>query len=205
MVNFHGCTMPRGWSRTCPHLMAWRRCAARRATSSTRIPRAAPRHNTILPFTRNAVGPMDYTPVTFSDVTHPLLTTTAHEIALPVVFESGLLHFADSAETYRSVPPAVADVLRRVPVVWDETRFLVAEPGRCVVVARRRGEDWWVAGINGLPEPRALELDLAPLGADRWRLLSDGGDRDEIAVRDSAPVLRHVLEPRGGFVATVPR
>ena len=206
MVNVHGCTIPRGWSRTWPHLMSMEGVRGAEAyLFDPGFPEAAAGHHTILPFTRNAVGPMDYTPVTFSDVTHPHLTTNAHELALAVVFESGLLHLADSAETYRSVPPAVADVLRRVPVVWDETRFLVAEPGRCVVVARRRGEDWWVAGINGLPEPRALELDLAPLGADRWRLLSDGGDRDEIAVRDSAPVLRHVLEPRGGFVATVPR
>jgi len=91
-----------------------------------------------------------------------------------------------------------------VPVVWDETRFLVAEPGRCVVVARRRAEHWWVAGINGLTQPRALELDLTSLGTQRWRVLGDGGSRDEIAVRESAGVLRLDLASRGGFLATVP-
>jgi hypothetical protein len=165
------------------------------------FPAAAAVHNTILPFTRNAVGPMDYTPVAFSDVTHPHLTTNAHELALAVVFESGLLHLADSVETYRAVPPAVADVLRGVPVVWDETRFLVAEPGRCVVVARRRRQHWWVAGINGLAEPRALELDLAPLHRGPWRVLGDGAGRDDVVVRDAEAPLRIELAPRGGFVA----
>ena len=206
MVNFHGCTIPRGWSRTWPHLMSME--GVRGAESylfDPAFPAAAASHHTILPFTRNAVGPMDYTSVTFSDVTYPHLTTNAHELALAVVFESGLLHFADSAETYRSVPAAVADVLRRVPVVWDETRFLVAEPGRCVVVARRRGEDWWVAGINGLEEPRALELDLTALGTAPWRVLGDGAGRDEIAVRESAGTLGLSLASRGGFLATAPR
>jgi hypothetical protein len=149
---------------------------------------------------------MDYTPVGFGDVTHPHLTTNAHELALAVVFESGLLHFADSAESYRSMPPHVADVLRQVPVVWDETRFLVAEPGECVVVARRSGGDWWVAGINGLDRPRTLELDLTALHPGTWRLLGDGAGRDEIALRDgtvpdSAGRLRVHLAARGGFLA----
>jgi hypothetical protein len=206
MVNFHGCTIPRGWSRTWPHLMSMEGVrGAETYLFDPAFPAAAASHHTILPFTRNAVGPMDYTPVTFSDVTYPHLTTNAHELALAVVFESGLLHLADSAETYRAVPAPVADVLRRVPVVWDETRFLVAEPGRCVVLARRRGEQWWVAGVNGLAEPRALELDLTPLGTARWRVLGDGDSRDEIAVRESGAVLRLRLAPRGGFLATVPR
>jgi alpha-glucosidase len=206
MVNFHGCTVPRGWSRTWPHLMSMEGVRGAEAyLFDPAYPAAAASHHTILPFTRNAVGPMDYTPVAFSDVTYPHLTTNAHELALSVVFESGLLHFADSAETYRSVPAPVADVLRRVPVVWDETRFLVAEPGRCVVVARRRGEDWWVAGVNGLAEPCDLELDLTSLGQDRWRVLGDGGSRDEIADRASAGTLGLRLAPRGGFLATRPR
>jgi alpha-glucosidase len=205
MVNFHGCTIPRGWSRTWPHLMSMEGVRGAEAyLFDPAFPAAAASHHTILPFTRNAVGPMDYTPVTFSDVTHPHLTTNAHELALAVVFESGLLHLADSAETYRSVPAPVADVLRRVPVVWDETRFLVAEPGRCVVVARRRSEHWWVAGINGLAEPRSLELDLTHLGPARWRVLGDGGSRDEIAVRESGGALQLLLAPRGGFLAAVP-
>ena len=59
-------------------------------------------HNTVLPFTRNVVGPMDYTPVTFSDGKLPHRTTSAHELALSVVFETPIQHLADSVTSYRS-------------------------------------------------------------------------------------------------------
>jgi alpha-glucosidase len=207
MVNFHGCTIPRGWSRTWPHLLTMEGVrGAETYIFDPAFPPQAPTHNTILPFTRNAVGPMDYTPVTFGDVAHPHLTTNAHELALAVVFESGLLHLADSAGSYRSVRPEVAEELRLVPVAWDETRFLVAEPGRCVVVARRRGDGWWVAGINGVGEPRAVEIELGELTGDHhaWRVLSDGDRRDAFAVRDLPPGTSRLaldLAPRGGFFA----
>lgn len=55
-------------------------------------PELAPRHNTILPFTRNVLGPIDYTPVTVSDNRYPHRTTDAHELAPSVVFQSGLQH-----------------------------------------------------------------------------------------------------------------
>jgi alpha-glucosidase len=203
MVNVHGCTIPRGWSRTWPHLLTME--GVRGAESyifQADFPELAARHNTILPFTRNAVGPMDYTPVTFGDVRHPHRTTNAHELALAVVFESGLLHLADSAASYRSVRAEVAGELRALPVAWDETRFLVGEPGRCAVVARRRGDGWWIGGINGLDQPRTLELPLpAPPG---WRVIADGDSRDAVDVRDlpaGAGTLRVDLAPRGGVFA----
>ena len=207
MVNFHGCTIPRGWSRTWPLLMTMEGVrGAETYLFSEDFPAEAPLQNTILPFTRNAVGPMDYTPVTFGDVTHPHLTTGAHELALAVVFESGLLHLADAATSYRALHPDVAAELRLVPVAWDETRFLVSEPGRCVVVARRSGQTWWVAGVNGLNEPRRVEVALAELsGVDRtWKVVSDGESRDAFAVRTHRPtygVLLVNLAPRGGLFA----
>ena len=204
MVNFHGCTIPRGWSRTWPHLMTMEGVRGGETyLFNPDFPAVAASHNTILPFTRNAVGPMDYTPVTFGDVTHAHLTTNAHELALAVVFESGLLHLADSAESYRSVPPHVTDVLRKVPVVWDETRFLVAEPGQCVVVARRRGDDWWVAGINGREQPRTLDLDLRSLHGGEWQVLGDGAGRDDITELPASGTVP--MAARGGFLATARR
>jgi len=203
LVNFHGCTIPRGWSRTWPHLLTME--GVRGAESYLFLedfPEIAARHNTILPFTRNAVGPMDYTPVTFGDVAYPHRTTNAHELALAVVFESGLLHLADSAASYRGLPPEVAEELRLIPVAWDESRFLVGEPGRCVVVARRQGDGWWIGGINGTDRPRALELEL-PVGGE-WRLIADGADRDAFDIRQlpaDHTALRLDLAPRGGFLA----
>ncbi|CAN5734281.1 hypothetical protein BH24BAC1_BH24BAC1_40160 [soil metagenome] len=91
LVNFHGCTIPRGWSRTWPNLVSME--SARGAETyifSGEFPAKAPLHNVHLVFTRNIIGSMDYTPVTFSDNRYKRLTTNAHELALGVVFESGI-------------------------------------------------------------------------------------------------------------------
>ncbi|MEP6948990.1 MAG: glycoside hydrolase family 97 catalytic domain-containing protein, partial [Ginsengibacter sp.] len=91
MVYFHGCIVPRGWSRTYPNLVTLE--AVRGAEWYNNGPdftMAAPGHNTILPFTRNVVGPMDYTPVTFTNSQYPHVTSYGHELALSVLFESGI-------------------------------------------------------------------------------------------------------------------
>jgi hypothetical protein len=209
MVNFHGCTIPRGWTRTWPHLMTMEGVrGAETYIFDAQFPAAAPRHNTILPFTRNAVGPMDYTPVTFSDNRNRHITTAAHELALAVVFESGLLHLADSAASYRAARPEVARVLSDMPVAWDETRCLDGEPGSHVVIARRRGPDWYVAGINGRPGPRSVDLALAGLAGPgaRWLCLGDAGGRDDLAVTRHRPSpgtdTSLTMAAHGGFLAT---
>lgn len=208
MLNFHGCTLPRGWERTYPHLMTME--AVRGAESyifDATYPERAPWHNTILPFTRNTVGPMDYTPVTFSNNRYPHLTTNGHELALAVLFESGWIHLADSPESYRSQPPAVRDFLKKVPASWDETRYLAGRPGEFVVVARRFGQTWYLAGASGLEEPKELSLDLSALGlaGTQGRLITDAADGKSFRVSDVSleagrPLSLRLL-PRGGFVA----
>jgi hypothetical protein len=207
MVAFRDCTIPRGWERTWPHLMTMQ---AVRGAEWYRINRSfaddAVWHNTLLPFTRNVVGPMDYTPVTFSDTFRPHRTTTAHELALAVVYESGVVHMADSAESYRAQNPAVLDVLRTVPAAWDDVVGLAGTPGERVVLARRADDTWWLAGINGRTPHPGTELDLRRLGtlAGTWRIVHDGSSRDEIVARDvsTGPTFRTPAMPAGGgFVA----
>ncbi len=170
MVNFHGCTLPRGWSRTWPHLVAME--AVRGAECyifAPEFPEKAPGQNAITPFTRNVVGPMDYTPVTFSDNKYPHQTTWAHELALSVVFESGWLHFADKPEAYLSLPAAPKEFLKQVPTTWDETHVVAGYPGQGIVVARRKGTLWFLAGINGQKQPREETLQLGPwLGTGKY-------------------------------------
>ncbi len=210
MINFHGCTAPRGWSRTWPNLMTME--AVRGAecyTFASEYPEKATWHNTILPFTRNVVGPMDYTPCTFSDDRNPHLTTNAHELALSVVFETGWLHLADRVSAYRDLPAAPKEFLRNVPVVWDEPRVLVGEPGRLAVLARRNGDTWYVGGINGEDRAKNVALDLGFLGDGRYSLdlIADGADPRSFGgkamkVDRSSPV-RVAVRPFGGFVATI--
>jgi hypothetical protein len=208
MINFHGCTLPRGWSRTWPHLMSMEAVRGEECyIFDPQYPRRAPVQATILPFTRNVVGPMDYTPVGLTKNTYPRLTTTAYELALPVVFESGWLHFADGPAAYLELSEPVKDYLRRVPAAWDDTRFLAGYPGQYVVVARRHGDTWYVAGINGGDRPRPLAFDLKPLGLDAPRqahLLADGETPQAVRARSwrAAPdaAFRWEVGACGGFV-----
>ena len=130
MVNFHGATVPRGVQRTWPHVMT---LEAIRGAENFRTRAAA---NTIFPFTRNVVGGMDYTPVTW--VVTDRDTTDAHEVALAVVYESGWQHPADRPETYEAHPEALR-TLNQLPTAWDESRLLAGAPGQETVIARRHG------------------------------------------------------------------
>ncbi len=210
MVNFHGCTLPRGWSRTYPHLMSMEAVKGAECYSFDRaFPAKAPEHNAILPFTRNAVGPMDYTPVMFADNVFPHITTYGHELALSVVFESGWLHFADGVQAYLDLPAAPKAFLRNVPVAWDETRFLAGEPGKSVVVARRDGDKWYVGGINGLDSTQKALVPLPFLGSGQYdvMLIGDGNERRTFESRNlrvaAGASLGVDLAAYGGFVAVL--
>lgn len=208
MVNFHGCTLPRGWERTYPHLMSME--AVRGAECyifDETYPEKAPVQNTILPFTRNAVGPMDYTPVTLSNHQYPHRTTYAHELALSVLFTSGWLHLADRAEAYRALPEVPKNFLKQVPVTWDETRFIEGYPGRYAVVARRKGTIWYLAGINGQKQSQEIVIKSGPWSgvAKACTLIEDGTDgksfRSQKAGFSAEKPVTVSLLPNGGFAA----
>lgn len=211
MVNVHGSTIPRGWSRTYPNLMSMEAVRGAEAyTFDDTYANAAPLQNTILPFTRNVVGPMDYTPVTFTDELVPHETSNTHELALSVVFESGIVHLADSVEAYQGLPDAVKNFLRDVPSSWDETKFLAGEPGKFVVLARRSGNAWYIGGISGNEETRALTLDLSFLAGDYvMTLIQDGDDkrsfREDSNHLNTPTTFDITLQPKGGFVIQLKR
>jgi alpha-glucosidase len=208
MVNFHGCTLPRGWSKTWPNLMTMEAVrGAEMYKAHEDYPVKAPWQNTVWPFTRNVVGPMDYTPTAFSDNTYPHLTSYAHELALPVVYQSGWVHYIDAAERYLEMPEAVKEMLRSVPAFWDETRFIGGYPGKHVILARRNDKDWYVGGINGENRVKNMVLDLSFLGEGSYELLllTDGETGKEfsehIQVVHPGESLDIRLLPFGGFVA----
>jgi hypothetical protein len=210
MVNFHGCTLPRGWSRTYPNLVTME--AVRGAENygwGKEYAQTAPVLNNIYTYTRNVVGPMDYTPVTFSDYECcPHTTTNAHELALTVLFESGWLHFADRAEPYRQLSQQVKDFIRTVPVVWDDTEFLQGSPGKETVLARRKGNKWYIAGASGVNAQTTISLQL-PFLDKRYKaqVFSDGRTSKEInswetSVEKNGSLSITVL-PKGGFVVVL--
>ena len=206
LVNFHGATLPRGWQRTFPNLLSTEAVfGAEWYNNDGRLTNRAAAHNATLPFTRNVVGPMDYTPCTFSDSQHPHITTDAHELALTVIFESGLQHLADKPESY--LKPLYKDICQffsTLPTAWDDTKLLDGFPGNRVVMARRKGTTWYVAGINGTNEPMSINVDLTRLhlkGSHHFRLLTDESPNFK---QQDAFIKRSVeCKPRGGFVLVI--
>lgn len=207
LVNFHGCTVPRGWSRTWPNLISMEAIKGEECYSFDKTyPERAPEYNTIAPFTRNIVGPADLTPVAFSDNVYPHKTTVAHELALSVVFECGLVHFADSVKSYHSLPPGPKEFLMKVPVSWDDTRLLDGQPGKFVAVARRKADAWYIGVIQSGLQPMRVALPCTFLGTQRFtaRVIGDGADDRsfgnasyKVTSRDTITV---ALRPRGGAV-----
>lgn len=207
MVNFHGATIPRGWQRTYPNLMTTE--AVYGAEWYNNLPvltdRAAA-HNATLPFTRGVIGSMDYTPCTFSDSQHPHITTHAHELALPVLFESALLHWADRPESYLAQPAEVRRFIGSLPTAWDETRLLAGYPGEYVVMARRKGTTWYVAAINGKDTEQTISFDASGLPEGRITLFADSGEKDtpwSISTYNGLVPSEIRCRPRGGAVLVV--
>jgi hypothetical protein len=206
LINFHGATIPRGWQRTYPHLLSTEGVyGAEWYNNVPTFTQKAAGHNATLPFTRNVVGPMDYTPCAFSNSQHPHITSNAHELALTVLFESGLQHLADRPESILSQPSAVQRFLSQLPAAWDETRFVSGYPGKSAVLARRSGRTWYVAGVNGTDEKQQLRLALPFLEDKHYKgtLFADGADGQwAISTVDRLPTSVQ-CQPRGGFLLRV--
>jgi hypothetical protein len=211
MVYFHGCLVPRGWARTYPHLMTYEGVrGAEWYNNGPEFTTTAPQHNTILPFTRNAIGSMDYTPVTFTNSQYPHVTSYGHELALSVVFESGFQHLADRASGYNELPDAPKSFLKEVPNAWDNTKFLDGYPGREIIIARQKGNCWYIGGISGenIEKTKTLKFGFLLENTDyKLTIIADGNhDKDfkvqYLVVNQSSSVEVKMLR-RGGFVASL--
>ncbi len=205
VVNLHGSTIPRGWQRTWPNYLT---CESVLGTESyfyePRYPGKAAELNTVLPFTRNAVGPMDVTPVACSPKKFVRTTTAAHELAASIIATSGIIHYADRPEFFESLPRDVLQIFRDAPARWDETRCLLGEPGQVAIFARRSGTSWFIAGVNGTGEALPVTLDLSVfVKVTRRLMVSEGADaKMQVAVSSLADSAewKHEIPPRGGFI-----
>ena len=206
LVNFHGAPIPRGWQRTYPNLLSTEGVyGAEWYNNVPHFTKKAASHNATLPFTRNVIGPMDYTPCAFSDSQHPHITSKAHELALTVLYESGLQHLADRPESFLAQPKEVQAFLGQLPTVWDETRYVSGYPGESAVLARRSGDTWYVAGINGSDEPQTLATNLNFIDK-KWSNIElfadDAAGQWQISTVDKLP-MQMECQPRGGFLLVI--
>lgn len=200
MINFHGAALPTGMQRTWPHIMSYE--AVRGMENGI-----SPERSLVVPFTRNVLGSMDFTPVVFSRDNDK--TSRAQQAAMSVVYESAWQHISDKPEGYDDEPAALP-FLQNIPATWDDTRLLSGTPGRDAVLARRSGDRWFVGGMRaGSGEP--LELPLAGLTRGERvlvDLLTDDGTNGSATVHTtvratSSETLHVPTANNGGFVAVV--
>jgi alpha-glucosidase len=200
VVNFHGANKPSGESRTFPNELI--REAVRGMEASRLQTRAV--HDAILPFTRFLAGHADYTPVHFGARRGD--TTWAHQIATAVVFTEPLLTYG-AHPTNIIANPAV-EMIKSIPAAWDETIVLPpSEIGEVAAFARRSGDEWFLAIING-PAQRTLKVPLAFLhgGAHRASIVRDDAtepaavklENTTVQAKDSLTI---DLVAGGGFIA----
>lgn len=167
LVDFHGGLRSVLLTRTWPNLLTAEGVQGMEHLKWSNA--SDPEHNVTLPFTRMFLGPMDYTPgamvnavqATFKPIfKHPMsLGTRCHQLAMYVVYESPLQMLADTPSNYLQEPDAM-EFLGLIPTVWDETRVLDGRIGDYVVIARRKGRDWYVGAMTDWT-PRELEIDLS--------------------------------------------
>ena len=199
LVGFHGCTVPRGLQREWPNVMTLEGVRGAEHGKSGRADN--PAQNVTLAFTRNVIGSMDYTPVTFSAPGR--VTSAAAQLAQSIVYESGLQHYADSPRSYETQVAAL-ELLREVPAAWDDTRLLAGAPARSVTLARRSGERWFVGSLSATAARRET-VDLRFLPAGRpfvARIYADAaGDRIAVTQRRvyADTRLKLALARHGGF------
>jgi alpha-glucosidase len=182
MVDFHGSYAGTGEERTWPNLMTREGVLGLEFTKWS--DRVTPRHNVTVPFTRMLLGPMDYTPGGFRSVRPEdfeprmvapvVMGTRAHHLAMYVVYESNLQMVVDYPEAYRGQPGA--EFLEVVPATWDETRFLAGEIGEYAVVARRRGQEWFLGAMTADARQLKIPLDFLGEGRHAAQVLVDGAN-----------------------------
>jgi alpha-glucosidase len=165
MLDFHGAYKPDGMQRTYPNVLTTEAVMGSEYSKTTAA--VTPDHNVMLAFTRLLAGPMDYAPGGFNTATpdqfEPGMTlgTRAQQLALFVIYESGLQTLAGDPESYRGQKDF--DFLKSVPASWDETRALSGEVGQYIAVARSRGTDWYLGAITNWTA-REIDVPLSFLG-----------------------------------------
>ncbi|MDP4208337.1 MAG: glycoside hydrolase family 97 protein [Bacteroidota bacterium] len=192
-VDFHGAFKPAGLERAYPNVLSYEGVLGMEQGGNCK-----PDNSVFLPFIRNAVGPMDYTPGSMNSAqpedcrgtrTNPMgVGTRAYQMALYIAFETGLQMLADNPFYYYRERECT-DFITSVPVIWDETKALYAVAGECLVVAKRKGDKWFIGAMaNGKEKERTVEVDLS--------FLQDGKQYQVTAFEDGVNAGRQAMDYR---------
>jgi alpha-glucosidase len=209
VVNCHGATLPRGLQRTYPNLVSMESIRGLEyATFGQETADKVPSKATTVSFIRNAFDPMDFTPVCFNEYdNNKRVTGNGSELAQAVIFLSGVQHYAEIPSGMAKVPEYIRQLMRAIPVSWDETKFIDGFPGQFVVIARRTGNTWYVTGISAEKKIKELNLQL-PFISQKNGILTTEGDSlrsfsQNMITLDDNNALKLQIKPYGGFVLKI--
>lgn len=184
LVIFHGCTLPRGWERMYPNYAASEAILASENLHFSQGSCDAEAFNACLhPFIRNTVGSMDFGGSALNKFYNAnntpnrgskRLTSDVFALATAVMFQSAVQHFALAPNNLTDAPDWAIGFMKEVPTTWDEVKFIDGYPGKYVVLARRHGNTWYIAGVNAQKETVKLKAKLPMISAGKeMKIYSD--------------------------------
>lgn len=206
MVIFHGCTLPRGWERMYPNYVGSEAVlASENMIFNQHFCDNEAFNATLHPFIRNTVGCMEFGGTFLNkrmnrgnDGGPTRVTTDIFQLATAVAFQNPIQNFALAPNNLTDVPAFEIDFMKGIPTVWDEVKFIDGYPGRYVVLARRHGQDWYVAALNAGKETLKLTVDLPMLASSPVAYYHDGKDGKTPQVEETK------VGKKGQFKFTLP-
>ena len=212
-VVFHGCTIPRGWEKMYPNYVA---SEAVLASENVFFNEGAaikqPFDLTLHPFCRNATASMDWGGIIMNKYLskdnksrHSRKTTDIFEMASGIIMQTSVQCVAMQPNNLEELPQFEMDFLKGLPTTWDETRYIDGYPGKYVVLARRHGNDWYVAGLSAEKQPLALTLNLPMFAAGQTlQYYVDDKKTGEPTLTtlkiDKKGQAKVILQPNGGLI-----
>jgi len=184
-VIFHGCTLPRGWERMYPNFVGSEAVLASENLIFTQNANDNEAFNaTLHPFIRNTVGAMDFGPVLLNKRHNRenkggtiRKTTETFQLATAVLFQTPVQNFGLTPNNLLDMPAHVIDFMKQVPTLWDETLFVDGYPGKYVVLARRKKEQWYIAAVNAEGKEKTIEVNLPMLSEKLVQYIGDNKSR----------------------------
>ena len=183
LVIFHGCTLPRGWERMYPNFASSEAVLASENLHFSQGSCDNEAFNaTLHPFIRNTVGSMDFGGSALNKYYNAdnaprgsrRVTSDVYALATAVLFQSPVQHFALAPNNLTDAPAWAIDFMKEVPTTWDEVRFIDGYPGKYVILARRHGDKWYIAGVNAQKETLKLKVNLPMFSnGEKVKLFSD--------------------------------
>src|SRR5690554_4211908 len=211
MIIFHGCTLPRGWERMYPNFVGSEAVlASEMLIFSQDVREKEAFYATLHPFIRNSVASMEFGGVFMNKFLNrgnsrgqQRLTTDVFQIATGILFQNPVQMFALTPNNLTDAPATLINFMKEIPTTWNETLYIDGYPGKYSVIARRHGEQWYIAGVRSEEKPIDLKLSLPMLKGKKVSIYNDNVNKEpilsDVQINNNG-MLSITIQPKGGFV-----